>query len=69
MAGVDDDKYVRYANIPIPSYDEATSSRPTSSQDLRGNGEINNEAERQGLLDRQPTVESARNSTDSEEGE
>ncbi|KAK1079124.1 hypothetical protein LTR33_006648 [Friedmanniomyces endolithicus] len=69
MAGVDDDKYVRYANIPIPSYDEATSSRPTSSQDLRGNGEINNEAERQGLLDRQPTVESARNSIDSGEGE
>ncbi|KAK5714883.1 hypothetical protein LTR15_010299 [Elasticomyces elasticus] len=67
MAGEDDDKYVRYANIPIPSYDEATSSRPTSSQDLRGTQEINSEAERQGLLYQQPTVESARNSLDSDD--
>ncbi|KAK3109661.1 hypothetical protein LTR53_016837, partial [Teratosphaeriaceae sp. CCFEE 6253] len=69
MAGDDDNKYVRYANIPIPSYDEATSSRPNSSQDLRATEAINDEAERDGLLGRDgyraPTVESARDSLDS----
>lgn len=69
----DDNKYERYANIPIPSYDEATSSRPTSSQNLRGPEETSDDAERQGLLGqghdryRPPTVESTRSSVDSDD--
>lgn len=63
----DEDKY---ANLPIPTYEEATSSRPTSSQNFRGPGEISDDAERQGLLEgggyRQPTVESTRSSEDSD---
>jgi len=65
----DQDKYHRYANIPIPTYDEATSSRPSSSQNLRGPSEISDDAERQGLITvshRQPTVESPRSSEDSD---
>ena len=69
----DDDKYNQYANLPIPSYEEATSSRPTSSQNYRGAEEISDDAERQGLLDqdgrrtyRPPTAESARSSVDSD---
>ena len=58
---------------PIPTYDEATSSRPPSSQSFLGPSEVSNDAERQGLLGhrtpihgryRQPTVESARSSLD-----
>ena len=58
---------------PIPTYDEATSSRPPSSQSFLGPSEISNDAERQGLLGhrnpingryRQPTAESARSSLD-----
>ncbi|KAF1826793.1 protease [Dissoconium aciculare CBS 342.82] len=70
------DRYGRYANIPIPSYDEAISSRPGSStQHARGPGEISDDAERQGLLGedgpanthyRPPTVESPRSSEDSD---
>ncbi|EON65282.1 hypothetical protein W97_04520 [Coniosporium apollinis CBS 100218] len=36
--------------IPIPSYEEATSSRPTSSAARFGPSEISDDAERQGLL-------------------
>ncbi|KAK5125613.1 hypothetical protein LTR85_011887 [Meristemomyces frigidus] len=70
----DEDKYKRYADIPIPSYDEATSSRPTSSQNVRGPEEISDDAERQGLLGqgqnryRPPAVESARSSEDTLDG-
>ena len=58
---------------PIPTYDEATSSRPSSSQSFLGPSEVSNDAERQGLLahhspgngrHQQPTVESARSSFD-----
>lgn len=67
----------RYEPLPIPSYEEATSSRPTSSQSRRGPEEISDDAERQGLLRypprsdtpsahvyQPPTVESARSSLD-----
>ncbi|GAB7339474.1 hypothetical protein MBLNU457_6098t1 [Dothideomycetes sp. NU457] len=46
----DDDKYSKYDNIPIPTYEEATSSRPTSSLANRGPEEPSDDAERQGLL-------------------
>ncbi|KAL9619447.1 MAG: hypothetical protein Q9160_005958 [Pyrenula sp. 1 TL-2023] len=60
-----------YESLPIPTYEEATSSRPPSSQSL-GPQEISDDAERQGLLHdsiprqtyRYPTVESARSSLD-----
>ncbi|KAJ9269164.1 hypothetical protein DTO212C5_4659 [Paecilomyces variotii] len=74
-----DDKF-NYESLPIPTYEEATSSRPISSQSHRGSTEISNDAERQGLLRRgdsagdssrshpagyhPPTVESARSSLD-----
>lgn len=67
----------RYDTLPIPSYEEATSSRPTSFQSSRGPEEISDDAERQGLLRypsrsdsalaqryQPPTVESARSSLD-----
>jgi Peptidase family M28/PA domain len=67
----------RYESLPIPSYEEATSSRPTSSQSRFGPEEISDDAERQGLLRyppapdnpsphryQPPTVESARSSLD-----
>ncbi|KAK5169927.1 uncharacterized protein LTR77_005905 [Saxophila tyrrhenica] len=61
---MDEDKY---RNLPIPTYEEATSSRPTSSQ---GPEEASDDAERQGLLEQaryhQPTVDSARSSEDSD---
>lgn len=63
----------KYASLPIPTYEEAISSRPSSSQTFRGAGEISDDAERQGLLEtgggegyRQATVESARSSEDSD---
>lgn len=67
-------------HIPIPTYDEAVSDRPSSSQSLRGPTETSDDAERQGLLARlpaaqrqprrngnyrAPTVESARGSLES----
>lgn len=65
----------RYEHLPIPSYEEATSSRPTSSQSRVGPEEISDDAERQGLLRNDshgnyhpPTVESARPSLDSLDG-
>lgn len=70
MESETDDKYQRYANIPIPSYDEAVGDRPGSSQTIRGAQEVSDDAERQGLLGvsshRQPTVESPRASEDSD---
>ncbi len=67
---MDDDKYTDYANLPIPTYEEATSSRPTSSQNFRGPEEVSDDAERQGLLgqttERRPNVDSARSSEDSD---
>ncbi|KAI9831593.1 MAG: hypothetical protein M1819_004825 [Sarea resinae] len=75
-------KYEPYENLPIPTYEEATSSRPTSSQADRGPQEACGDAERQGLLRhglpndqprgetrgqyRSPTVESARSSLDTD---
>ena len=63
----------RYSQIPIPSYDEATSSRPASSQQYRGPQEVSDDAERQGLLHesnehgyRPANVESQRSSVDSD---
>lgn len=66
------------APAPIPTYEEAISSRPSSSSNLRvGPEEISDDAERQGLLERDPatrnnyappTVESERSSLDSLDG-
>ncbi|KIW80704.1 hypothetical protein Z517_07320 [Fonsecaea pedrosoi CBS 271.37] len=63
----------QYQHLPIPTYEEATSSRPTSSQSRLGPEEISDDAERQGLLGslgnyHPPTVESARPSLDSLDG-
>ncbi|EXJ86795.1 hypothetical protein A1O3_03749 [Capronia epimyces CBS 606.96] len=65
----------RYVHLPIPTYEEATSSRPVSSQSGLGPEEISDDAERQGLLRRglngnyqPPTIESARPSLDSLDG-
>jgi hypothetical protein len=65
-------------SLPIPTYDEATSSRPTSPHSFLGPSEVSHDAERQGLLGQTstpstrrlngyqpPTVESARSSIDS----
>lgn len=68
-------KYIRQESLPIPTYDEATSSRPQSSHSFLGPAEISHDAERQGLLERPlseaqpnnyrpPHVESARSSLD-----
>ncbi len=62
----------RYAQLPIPTYEEAT-SLPTTSQSRLGPQEISDDAERQGLLGRgtnyePPSVESARESLDSLDG-
>lgn len=69
------DSKSQYEHLPIPSYEEATSSRPVSSQSGLGPEEISDDAERQGLLRhdptgtyRPPTVESARPSLDSLDG-
>lgn len=43
-------KYERQESLPIPSYEEATTSRPISSLSLRGPEELGHDAERQGLL-------------------
>lgn len=70
MESDSEDKYQRYANIPIPSYDEATLARSGSSPTFRGAQEVSDDAERQGLLGestyRPPTVESPRGSEDSD---
>ena len=61
-------------SLPIPSYDEAINSRPSSSQSFLGPQEVSHDAERQGLLGRRegsalrgyqrPTAESVRSSMD-----
>lgn len=43
-------KYERQQSLPIPSYEEATTSRPTSSLSLLGPEELSHDAERQSLL-------------------
>lgn len=73
-----DDKF-QYESLPIPSYEEAVSSRPGSSVSRPGTEEVNDDAERQGLLQNgsatvtshsrphgyhPPTVESVRDSLD-----
>jgi Transferrin receptor-like dimerisation domain/Peptidase family M28/PA domain len=63
----------RYDQLPIPSYEEAISSRPASSQARLGPEEISDDAERQGLLQinsnyEPPRVESVRGSLDSLDG-
>lgn len=74
------DEKATYEALPIPSYEEATSSRPTSSlsHSHLGPQEVSDDAERQGLLGRSspdhdtrypagyhpPTVESVRSSLD-----
>ncbi|KAK2878224.1 hypothetical protein FQN49_001051 [Arthroderma sp. PD_2] len=73
------DQKVPYEHLPIPTYEEATSSRPSSSQSRLGPHETSDDAERQGLLHhdaagerssqpfrgyRPPTVESERSSLD-----
>lgn len=42
--------YDVHDHLPIPTYEEATSSRPTSQQSRLGPEEISDDAERQGLL-------------------
>lgn len=73
MGGEKPYRYEPSENLPIPTYEEAT-SRPTSSHSFLGPSEVSHDAERQGLLDRSvpqqngyqpPTVESARSSLDS----
>lgn len=73
------DQKFQYESLPIPTYEEATSSRPSSSQTRLGPEEPSDDAERQGLLFNHdangegtrntrayqpPTVESARTSLD-----
>ncbi|KAL9015823.1 MAG: hypothetical protein Q9185_006790 [Variospora sp. 1 TL-2023] len=70
-----DEKPNKYEFLPIPTYEEATSSRPPSSNSHLGPEEVSHDAERQGLLGRgqsgqhngyqPPTVQSARSSLDS----
>lgn len=65
-------RYEQQEFLPIPTYEEATSSRPSSSNSHLGPQEVSHDAERQGLLSRgqqhesyqPPTVESARSSLD-----
>ena len=75
MADEKPNKYVPQESLPIPTYEEATGSRPPSSQSFLGPSEVSHDAERQGLLDRRglishqngyqpPSAESARSSFD-----
>ncbi|KAL8685034.1 MAG: hypothetical protein Q9218_008010, partial [Villophora microphyllina] len=67
-------KYEHHESLPIPTYEEAISSRPSSSQSYLGPEQVSHDAERQGLLSRArppqhdgyepPTVESTRSSLD-----
>lgn len=65
--------YEQHECLPIPTYEEAIISRPSSTQSFLGPSEVSHDAERQGLLGRrgsqQPghrasTAESARSSLD-----
>ena len=62
-------RYDQHGSLPIPTYDEAVNSRPSSSQSFLGAEEISNDAERQELLRTEehngyqvPAVDSARSS-------
>ncbi|KAF2803727.1 Zn-dependent exopeptidase [Mytilinidion resinicola] len=72
--------YDAHEHLPIPTYEEATSSRPSSSQSRLGPSEISDDAERQGLLGlaststsrrrngyHAPSVQSVRSSEDSDD--
>ncbi|KAF2153814.1 glutamate carboxypeptidase 2 [Myriangium duriaei CBS 260.36] len=71
-----DDDHDKYGSLPIPTYEEAIASRPSSSQTHTGPEEVSDDAERQGLLGQPapsgrgryhaPTVESVRSSMDSD---
>lgn len=72
-----DEKHTFSYLAPIPTYEEAISSRPSSSNSRVGPEEISDDAERQGLLEPDPTprtnyapptVESERSSIDSLDG-
>lgn len=45
------DKYEQQESLPIPTYEQAITSRPSSSQGFLGPAEVSNDAERQGRLD------------------
>lgn len=78
----DEERREQYANLPIPTYEEAISRPSSSANEFRGPSEISDDAERQGLLGQgagqptsgrsrpggyhAPTVESARSSLDSD---
>ncbi|KAF2145182.1 uncharacterized protein K452DRAFT_221988 [Aplosporella prunicola CBS 121167] len=49
-------RYDPAESLPIPTYEEATSSRPGSSRSHLGPDEVSDDAERQGLLGRAGTV-------------
>ena len=59
-------KYERADFLPIPTYEEATSSRPSSSHLNTGPQEISNDAERQGLLRQGTAGGAARRNTRSD---
>lgn len=72
-----DEKHTFSYLAPIPTYEEAILSRPSSSNARAGPEEISDDAERQGLLEHDPssrsnyappTVESERSSLDSLDG-
>ena len=50
MADEKPHRYEYQQSLPIPTYEEATSSRPSSAQSHTGPEEISDDAERQGLL-------------------
>ena len=73
MADEKPNKYEEQHSLPIPTYEEAITSRPSSSQSFFGPSETSHDAERQGLLGRREsqssdyeasTAESARSSLD-----
>ncbi len=74
MADEKPSKYEEQQSLPIPTYDEAITSRPSSSQSFLGPSEVSHDAERQGLLGQRvsqrssgydaPTNEPARSSLD-----
>ena len=65
-------KYEGQESLPIPTYEEAINSRPSSSHSFLGPAQVSQDAERQGLLGRPsqhhgyqpPAVESTRSSLD-----
>lgn len=74
MVNGKENNYRQEESLPIPTYEEAITSRPSSSQAFLGPAEVSHDAERQGLLAartpfengyERPTVELARFSLDS----